>query len=119
MFNLIQAHLADELDLEPDAISAENVFVEDLAAHSLDWYTLVQELEDTYGVRMSDEQAAEILTVGRPWILYWRMAAADVGWGSRWPSRSGVLNRSRANAKHATLLAYLLHPTLDRPSGLR
>jgi len=25
----------------------------------------VQELEDTYGVRMSDEQAAEILTVGQ------------------------------------------------------
>ena len=26
--------------------------------------TLVQELEDTYGVSMSDEQAAAILTVG-------------------------------------------------------
>ena len=36
---------------------------EDLEADSLDLYTLVQELEDTYGVRMSDEQAAQILTV--------------------------------------------------------
>ena len=39
-------------------------FKEDLEADSLDLYTLVQELEDTYGVSMSDEQAARILTVG-------------------------------------------------------
>ena len=39
-------------------------FKEDLEADSLDLYTLVQELEDTYGVQMSDEQAAQILTVG-------------------------------------------------------
>ena len=32
---------------------------------SLDLYTLVQEFEDTYGTKMSDEQAAEILTVGQ------------------------------------------------------
>ena len=40
-------------------------FKEDLEADSLDLYTLVQELEDTYGVRMSDEQAARTLTVGQ------------------------------------------------------
>ena len=33
-------------------------------ADSLDLYTLVQELEDTNGVAMSDEQAARIQTVG-------------------------------------------------------
>jgi acyl carrier protein len=38
-------------------------FKEDLEADSLDLYTLVQELEDTFGVSMSDEQAAKILTV--------------------------------------------------------
>jgi acyl carrier protein len=64
VFVLVQAHLADELDVEPDAISEETRFKEDLEADSLDLYTLVQELEDTYGVRMSDEQAAAILTVG-------------------------------------------------------
>jgi acyl carrier protein len=65
VFTLIQAHLADELDVEPSAIGEETRFREDLEADSLDLYTLVQELEDTYGVRMSDEQAAEILTVGQ------------------------------------------------------
>ncbi len=65
VFALIQAHLADELDVDPDAIVEGTRFKEDLEADSLDLYTLVQELEDTYGVQMSDEQAAQVLTVGQ------------------------------------------------------
>jgi acyl carrier protein len=64
VFELIRDHLADELDLDPGAITDATRFKEDLEADSLDLYTLVQELEDTYGVQMSDEQAAQILTVG-------------------------------------------------------
>lgn len=64
VLTLIRTHLADELDVEPEAINEDTRFKEDLEADSLDLYTLVQELEDTYGVRMSDEQAAGILTVG-------------------------------------------------------
>jgi acyl carrier protein len=63
VFALIQAHLADELDIDPEAILHSTRFKEDLEADSLDLYTLVQELEDTYGVHMSDEQAARILNV--------------------------------------------------------
>jgi acyl carrier protein len=62
---LVRAHLADELDVEPDRIAEHTRFKEDLEADSLDLYTLVQELEDTYGISISDEQAAEILTVGQ------------------------------------------------------
>jgi acyl carrier protein len=65
VFSLIQAHLADELDLDPARVDESTRFKEDLAADSLDLYTLVQELEDSYGVKMSDEQAAQILTVGQ------------------------------------------------------
>ena len=64
VFALIRDHLADELDLDPEVITDATRFKEDLEADSLDLYTLVQELEDTYGVEMSDEQAARILTVG-------------------------------------------------------
>ena len=64
VFALVRDHLADELDVEPALISDSTRFKEDLEADSLDLYTLVQELEDTYGVSMSDEQAAHILTVG-------------------------------------------------------
>jgi acyl carrier protein len=65
VFELVRSHLADELDVDPAAIGEATRFKEDLEADSLDLYTLVQELEDTYGVRMSDEQAAQILTVGQ------------------------------------------------------
>jgi acyl carrier protein len=64
VFELIRSHLADELDLDGEVIVETTRFKEDLEADSLDLYTLVQELEDTYGVSMSDEQAARILTVG-------------------------------------------------------
>ena len=65
IFELIRSHLADELDVDPAAIDEGTRFKEDLEADSLDLYTLVQELEDTYGVHMSDEQAAQILTIGQ------------------------------------------------------
>lgn len=65
VFTLIQQHLADELDLDPARVDDTTRFKEDLEADSLDLFTLVQELEDAYGVRMSDEQAAQVLTVGQ------------------------------------------------------
>jgi acyl carrier protein len=65
VFNLIQNHLADELDVDASRIEESTRFKEDLDADSLDLYTLVQELEDSYGVKMSDEQAAQILSVGQ------------------------------------------------------
>ena len=65
VFSLIRAHLADELEVDPSSIQEPTRFREDLEADSLDLYTLVQELEDSYGVKISDEQAAGILTVGQ------------------------------------------------------
>jgi acyl carrier protein len=65
VFTLIRTHLADELDVEPARIDESTRFKEDLDADSLDLYTLVQELEDSYGVHMPDEEAARIRTVGQ------------------------------------------------------
>ena len=65
IFALIRAHLAEELEVDPERIEEGTRFKEDLEADSLDLYTLVQELEDRYGVRMTDEQAARVLTVGQ------------------------------------------------------
>jgi acyl carrier protein len=64
VFDLIRTHLADELEIDPARITEETRFKQDLDADSLDLYTLVQELEDSYGVKMSDEQATRITTVG-------------------------------------------------------
>jgi acyl carrier protein len=65
VFQRVRAHLADELSLDADAIQEGTRFREDLEADSLDLYTLVQELEDTYGVSIPDEQAAQITTVSQ------------------------------------------------------
>lgn len=65
VFDLVRAHLGDELEIDPAQISESTRFKEDLEADSLDLYTLVQELEDSYGVKIDDEDAAQILTVGQ------------------------------------------------------
>jgi acyl carrier protein len=65
VLELIRDHLADELDLDPEKIDEDTRFKEDLEADSLDLYTLVQELEDSYGIKISDEDATKILTVGQ------------------------------------------------------
>lgn len=77
VFALIQAHLADELEVEPEEIEEGTRFKDDLEADSLDLYTLVQELEDSYGVHVSDEQAANIVTVGQ--AVDFVLAHADNG----------------------------------------
>jgi acyl carrier protein len=65
VLSVVCTHLADELEIDPASISESTRFREDLDADSLDLYTLVQELEDSYGVKISDEEAATILTVGQ------------------------------------------------------
>ena len=64
IFAKVRDHLTAELEIEPAQITDATRFREDLDADSLDLYELVMELEDTYGVAMSEEEAARILTVG-------------------------------------------------------
>ncbi len=60
----VRDHLAAELEVDASRIEPETRFREDLDADSLDLYELVMELEDTYGVSVSEEEAARIGTVG-------------------------------------------------------
>lgn len=64
IFAKVREHLATELEVEPASITDSTNFREDLDADSLDLHELVMELEDTYGVPMSEEEAARIHTVG-------------------------------------------------------
>jgi acyl carrier protein len=61
----VRSHLADELGVDAESINDETHFRDDLEADSLDLYELVMELEDTYGVKMSEQEAEGILTVGQ------------------------------------------------------
>jgi acyl carrier protein len=64
VLTLVREHLAEELEVDVAAIGEQTRFKEDLDADSLDLYELVMELEDRYGVAVSEEQAARIATVG-------------------------------------------------------
>ena len=61
---LVREHLAEELEVDVERIGEGTRFKEDLDADSLDLYELVMELEDRYGVSVSEQQAARIATVG-------------------------------------------------------
>jgi acyl carrier protein len=60
----VREHLSTELEIPLEQISEETRLREDLDADSLDLYELVMELEDTYGISVSEEEAADIETVG-------------------------------------------------------
>ena len=59
----VREHLSAELEVDAARIQPETRFRDDLDADSLDLYELVMELEDTYGVKVSEEEAARIATV--------------------------------------------------------
>ena len=64
VMDLVREHLAEELEVELGRIDEGTRFKEDLDADSLDLYELVMELEDRYGISVSEEQATHINTVG-------------------------------------------------------
>jgi len=64
VLDLVRTHLAEELEVEIAKIGEGTRFKDDLDADSLDLYELVMELEDRYGVVISEQQATKIETVG-------------------------------------------------------
>jgi acyl carrier protein len=64
VLTLVREHLAEELEVDVARIDEQTRFKEDLEADSLDLYELVMELEDNYGVTVTEEQATRIKTVG-------------------------------------------------------
>ena len=61
----VRAHLSEELGIDASAIEEGSRFKEDLEADSLDLVELVMELEDRYGIRITEEEAERIKTVGQ------------------------------------------------------
>jgi acyl carrier protein len=56
--------LVDELGIERDQINADAKFEEDLEVDSLGVVELLMALEDNFGVKIPDEEAEQITTVG-------------------------------------------------------
>ena len=64
-FDKVREALAKQFELDPDSITLETNLIDDLGADSLDVVELIMSLEDEFGIAISDEDAAQLYTVGR------------------------------------------------------
>ena len=64
IFEQIKSMLVEQLGVEEGDVKMEASFADDLDADSLDLVELIMEMEDRFGVKISDEQAEKIRTVG-------------------------------------------------------
>ena len=54
----------EHLDADPEKVTEKASFIDDLGADSLDLVELIMDLEEGFGVKISDEEAQSIGTVG-------------------------------------------------------
>jgi acyl carrier protein len=63
-FDQVKGIIVEQLGVSPDEVREEASFQEDLNADSLDLVELIMSMEDKFGVKIPDEDAEKILTVG-------------------------------------------------------
>lgn len=65
MFEKLCALIAEQFGVEPETVTADTAFVDDLGADSVDLVDLSMALEDEFGMdEMAEEDLTAIVTVG-------------------------------------------------------
>ncbi|MGN8773482.1 acyl carrier protein [Candidatus Weimeria sp. HCP3S3_B5] len=62
--DLLKKIIADVLSVDPDDITSDTTFIDDLGADSLDVYQIIMAVEDELGIEIDENQAEKIRTVG-------------------------------------------------------
>ncbi len=65
IFEKVKSIVVEQLEVEPDQVTPEASFANDLGADSLDTVELVMALEEEFDIEIPDEAAEQIDTVGK------------------------------------------------------
>jgi len=78
VFEEVKAIIVEVLGVDPDKVTPEATFREDLEADSLDLVELIMAFEDKFGEEIPDEEAQKITTVGEA-VAYVEKRLAEAG----------------------------------------
>ena len=63
-FEKLQEIIAEVLNVDPEEITMDTTFVEDLGADYLDVFQIIMGIEEEFDIEISNEDAEKIVTVG-------------------------------------------------------
>ena len=63
IFETVRDTLAEQFEIDPSEITMDTNLIDDIGADSLDVVELIMALEDNYGIRISDDDAVNLVTV--------------------------------------------------------
>ena len=64
IFNKIKELICEQFDIDPEQITEETNFLQDLSADSLDMFEIAVEVGRTFEIEISAEEGAELVSVG-------------------------------------------------------
>ena len=63
-FEKLQEIIADVLNVDPNEVTMETTFTDDLGADSLDVFQIIMGIEEEFDIEISNEDAEKIVSVG-------------------------------------------------------